>query len=89
MIIHNDRTPYRATGRHGSRVQRANHLQRLGWEYDKQAWHNWQQARAALGICPHSGETFEVCKGSDLCDCFDYPEHEHYRTDPKSGLAEA
>jgi hypothetical protein len=27
----------------------------------------------------HSGETIRDCKASDLCDCFDYPEHEHYR----------
>lgn len=29
--------------------------------------------------CPHSGESIRVCKSTDLCDCFDYPEHEHYR----------
>jgi hypothetical protein len=33
----------------------------------------------AQGLCPHSGETFRDCKSTDLCDCFDYPEHEHYR----------
>lgn len=44
--------------------------------------HEWvchQVRQESAGICPHSGETFRDCKASDLCDCFDYPEHEHYR----------
>jgi hypothetical protein len=46
--------------------------------------HEWVCHRVrqeAQGICPHSGESFRDCKRTDLCDCFDYPEHEHYRGD--------
>lgn len=44
-------------------------------------WDHHKTTQEALGVCPHSGETFRVCKATDLCDCFDYPEHEHYRTE--------
>lgn len=40
------------------------------------------------GLCPHSGVTFRDCKSSDLCDCFDYPEHEHYRAEDDEERAE-
>jgi hypothetical protein len=43
------------------------------------AWEAHRVRQERRGICPHSGETFRDCKVSDLCDCFDYPEHEHYR----------
>ena len=32
--------------------------------------------------CPYSGLPIARCKASDLCDCFEFPEHEHYRDAP-------
>lgn len=47
-----------------------------------QQQHEWvchAMAQESRGLCPHSGETFRDCKMTDLCDCYDYPEHEHHR----------
>lgn len=41
-MIHYDRTPYRATGRHGSRVQRANHRRRTDWQQFAQHLAGWR-----------------------------------------------
>ena len=42
-------------------------------------WHEHIAKSEARGKCPYSGLTFQECKGWDVCDCFAYPEHEHYR----------
>jgi hypothetical protein len=47
-------------------------------EYARQQreWQAYYDAQVAKGLCPHSGDTIMGCKRSDLCDCFDFPEHE-------------
>lgn len=42
------------------------------FEKQRQEWEAFARASEARGLCPHSGETFAVCKES-ICDCFDYP----------------
>lgn len=34
--------------------------------------------------CPYSGETILSCKRSDLCDCFDFPEHDRVLGESRS-----
>ena len=31
--------------------------------------------------CQYTGLSIKDCKSSDLCDCFDYPEHEQREPD--------
>ena len=45
-------------------------------EEQRRLWHRHLRAESARNHCPYSGYTITGCKRIDLCDCFDFPEHD-------------
>jgi hypothetical protein len=50
MIVHYDRTPYKAVGRHGSRVQRANGKRLRDWRRAQEMARKWPQLAAPVWL---------------------------------------
>lgn len=40
-------------------------------------WEAWKKSQSEAGFCPYSGMTIRMCKHTDICDCFDFPEYDY------------